>query len=65
MAAEGGESGAMEHHTGMSSVVPSVSGIFATDMAGAIASRSRAAEQIEGVKLEILYSFCYFVVLVS
>ncbi len=33
MAAEGGESGATEHHTGISSVVPSVSCIFATDMA--------------------------------
>ncbi len=33
MAADGGESGAMAHHTGISSVVPSVSGIFATDMA--------------------------------
>lgn len=48
----------------MSSVVPSVSGIFATDMAWAIASRSRAAEQIEGVKLEMLYRFWYFVVVV-
>lgn len=48
MATEGGESGATEHHTGISSVVPSVSGIFATDMAWAIASWSRAAEQIEG-----------------
>lgn len=54
MSAEGGESRATKHHTGMSSVVPSVSGIFATDMACAIASWSGAAEQIEGVKLEML-----------